>query len=345
MAGLAGWIFLSLLWTESVPRTVLEGERMVVYLGAGTAGVLLLRRSSVAALLVGIWAAITITSGYGLLTRLFPDRLGSFDPVSGLRLSDPVGYWNAFGILAAMGTLLALGLAARSGPVVRCFAAGSTVVLTLTLYFTFSRGGWIALFAGLAAAVAVDRRRLQLVTTALVLAPWSVIAIWTASTSSALTRAGAPLGAAVRDGHGLAAIVIAMVVVAALAALALDWLDTTVSPTHTMQRLYAGTLIFVLVAALIVVFGRYGFPPTLARKAYNAFTAASAPSERSESEQPPVQPLRQRPDRAVPHGMAAGERASGTRRRRGNVRHLLVPAPPGQRDGARRAQPLPGDAV
>src|SRR5262245_23409195 len=190
MAGLAAWIFLSLLWTSSVPRTVLEGERMVVYLGAGTAGVLLLRRRSVAALLVGLWAAITITSGYGLLTRLFPDRLGSYDPVAGLRLSDPVGYWNAFGILAAMGTLLALGLAARSGPVVRCFAAGSTVVLTLTLYFTFSRGGWIALFSGLAAAIMVDRRRLQLITTALVLAPWCAVTIWTASTSQPLTRAG-----------------------------------------------------------------------------------------------------------------------------------------------------------
>jgi hypothetical protein len=276
MAGLAGWIFLSLLWTDSVPKTILEGERMVVYLGAGAAGVLLVRRSSVAALLVGIWAAATVTSGYGLLSRLFPDRLGSHDPVSGLRLSDPVGYWNAFGILAAMGTLLALGLAARSGPVLRCFAAGSTVVLTLTLYFTFSRGGWIALFAGGAAAIAVDRRRLQLITTALALAPWCVITIWTASTSHALTRTGASLDAVVRDGHGLAVIAIAMVVVASLTALVLDWLEATVSPTHTAQRLYAGTLIFVLVASLVVVFGRYGFPPTLARKAYDAFNASPA---------------------------------------------------------------------
>src|SRR2546428_53569 len=80
-------------------------------------------------------------------------------------LSEPVGYWNAFGVLAAMGTLLALGLAARSGPVVRCVAGASTVVLLLTLYFTFSRGGWIAFFLGLAAAIALDRRRLQLITT------------------------------------------------------------------------------------------------------------------------------------------------------------------------------------
>jgi hypothetical protein len=236
-AGFAAWIFLSLLWTSSVPRTVLEGERVVVYVAAATAGVLVLRRGSVQALLTGIWLAITITCGYGVLTRMFPDRLGSFDPIAGIRLSDPVGYWNAFGILAAMGTLLALGLAARGGSVVRCFTGCSTVVLTLAVYLTFSRGAWIALFAGMAAAIVVDRRRLQLITTALVLAPWSVIAIWAASTSSPLTRAGAPLSVAARDGHGLAVIVIGMMAAAAVAILALDWLEATVAPTRAMERL------------------------------------------------------------------------------------------------------------
>ena len=64
------------------------------------AGILLLRRSSVSTLLVGLWAAVTVVSGYALATRLFPERLGVFDAISGYRLSDPVGYWNAFGILA-----------------------------------------------------------------------------------------------------------------------------------------------------------------------------------------------------------------------------------------------------
>jgi hypothetical protein len=271
LAALTVWVSLSLLWTSSVPGTVLEVERMIVYLSAGIAGIVLVRRSSVPALLLGLWAAITVVSAYALATRLFPDRLGVFDPISGYRLSEPVGYWNAFGILAAIGTLLALGLAARSGPVVRCLAGGSVVLLMLTLYFTYSRGGWIAFFFGLAAAVAIDRRRLQLITTALVLAPWPVLAIWVASTSPALTREGSALAAATRDGHGLAVIAIALVVAAALAILVLDWLEATVSIPHMLQRFYAGTLIFVLAASLIVVFGRYGFPPTLARKAYNAF--------------------------------------------------------------------------
>jgi hypothetical protein len=277
LAALTLWVSLSLVWTSSVPETILEGERTLVYLAAGIAAFVLLRRPSVPALLLGTWAAITLVSAYALATRLFPERLGVFDPISRYRLSEPIGYWNAFGILAAIGALLALGLAARSGPVVRCLAAGSTVVLLLTLYFTFSRGGWIAFFVGLAAAIAIERRRLQLITTAIVLAPWPVIAIWAASTSPALTREGATLSAASRDGHGLAVIAIALAFAAGLAILAVDWLETAAPVPHGLQRLYAGVLVFVLVGAMIVVFGRYGFPPTLARKAYNAFSS-SAPA-------------------------------------------------------------------
>jgi len=188
LAGLTIWIALSLIWTSSVPETVLELERILVYVGAAIAGILFLRRSSVPALLLGVWTAITVVSTYALLTRLFPERLGVFDPTAGYRLSYPVGYWNAFGILAAIGTLLALGLAARSGPVVRCFAAGSGVLLLLTLYFTYSRGGWIAFLVGLTAMIAIDRHRLQLITTMLVLAPWPALAVWAASTSPALNR-------------------------------------------------------------------------------------------------------------------------------------------------------------
>jgi hypothetical protein len=270
-AGLAGWIALSLLWTVGVPDTVLEIERVLVYLAAVAAGVLLLRRRSVAAVVIGLWGALAVVGTYALLTRLFPDHFGTFDAISAYRLSDPLGYWNALGILAAMGWLVAFGLAARSGPLVRCLAAGSTVLFALTLYFTYSRASWIAFFAGLAVAVALDRRRLQLITTALVLAPWSITAVAVASTSSALTHQGAALSDASRDGHGLAVIAIGLVVAASLTILLLDWLATFVTVPYGVRRVYAGTLLFLLAAFLIVVFGRYGFPPTLARKAYDSF--------------------------------------------------------------------------
>ncbi len=271
LGGLAGWIALSLLWTQSVPRTVHEVERMVVYVAAGLAGVLLVRRRSVTTLVVGVWLAIAIVSTYGLGSRLFPDRIGTYDPIALYRLTYPVGYWNAFGILAAVGTLIALGLAARSGPVVRCFAAASIPVLMLTLYFTYSRGAWLAFFAGLAVTVVVDRRRLQLVTTALLLTPWPIAAIWTASTSRALTHQGSTLAAAINDGHGLAVIVILLMIAAALTILVFDWLETAVRVPDSLRGVYAGVLLFIVASAVIITFGRYGLPPTLAKKAYHAF--------------------------------------------------------------------------
>ena len=278
-AALTGWIALSLLWTTVVPDTVLEVERVLVYLAAAAAGVLLLRRRSVAAVVLGLWGGLVIITTYALLTRLFPDQFGAFDPFSGYRLSDPLGYWNALGILAAIGWLLALGLAARSGPLVRCLAAGSTVIFALALYFTYSRASWIALAVGLAVAVALDTRRLQLITIALVLAPWSITAVAVASTSPALTHQSAAVSAASRDGHGLAAIAIGLVVAASLTILLVDWLASTLTVSPGLRRIYAGTLLFLLVAFLIVVFGRYGFPPTLARKAYDSFNGTLATTD------------------------------------------------------------------
>jgi tetratricopeptide (TPR) repeat protein len=274
LAALAAWTALSLLWTASFPLTVQECERMIVYLAAGAAGIVLVRRRSVNSLIVGVWLGSAVVVTYALLTRLFPDRLGSFEPISGYRLTSPVGYWNGLGILAAMGGLLAFGLAARSGPLIRCLAGGSTVIFMLVLYFTYSRGSWIAFFFGLTLAVALDPRRLQLVTTMLALAPWSAIAVGVASTSSALTHQTADLAAASVDGHGLAVIAIGLVVAASLTMLAVDWIGSAVSFSYRARRVYAGTLLFVLAAFLIVMFGRYGFPHTLARKGYDAFTAA-----------------------------------------------------------------------
>jgi hypothetical protein len=64
-----------------------------------------------------------------------------------------------------LGSLLALGVVADSRrPALRAAAAAALVVLVPTMYFTFSRGGWIALGLGLTAAAALDgaaRRRVD----------------------------------------------------------------------------------------------------------------------------------------------------------------------------------------
>ena len=177
--------------------------------------------------------------------------------------------------MAAMGTLLALGLAARAGPVLRTAAALSSVVLLLTLYFTFGRGAWIALFFGLAVAFAADRRRLQLSAVALVLGVWPALAILAASRSHALTHADASIDAAAADGHGLAVITLATMVGAALTMLAYDAVEQRVHGVpRRLRQGYAALLVLVVCGTVVAVCARYGAPLTLVRKAYDAFRSA-----------------------------------------------------------------------
>ena len=148
LAAFALWALASSAWgvpTEAVP----EAQRALAYAAGALAFALIVRRERVAGFLVGVWAGICIVCLDALAGRLFPERFGEYDPIGVYRLSEPVGYWNALGVLAALGVLLAVSLVARvDSLLVRLVAAASTVPLALTLYFTFSRGAWLALFAG-----------------------------------------------------------------------------------------------------------------------------------------------------------------------------------------------------
>src|SRR5437588_228254 len=102
--------------TAPAARARWDGGRagLGLAVGLGLAGlVLLVRLATVAWVRAATFAAIFVASGYGLATRLFPERLGVFDPVASYRLEEPLTYWNALGIFAAIGALLALGFAAR----------------------------------------------------------------------------------------------------------------------------------------------------------------------------------------------------------------------------------------
>ncbi len=148
LALLTAWTWLSLLWSDDVDQTVLEGQRTLLYVAVAAALVLVVRRVDVEPLLGGTLVGIFLPAGYGLLTRLFPDRIGVFDPIAGYRLQEPVGYWNGLGLFAAMGAALALGFAARGSLLVRALAGAALPVLLATTYFTFSRGAWLALGVG-----------------------------------------------------------------------------------------------------------------------------------------------------------------------------------------------------
>ena len=275
------WVALSSAWSRDLPQTVLEVERDLVYPLGLLALLLLGRRRAHFGVLGGLAIGITAVCSYSLATRLFPGRIGSFDPtasISGYRLNEPLGYWNALGIFAVMGALLALGLAASSrSTAIRASAAASLVVLLSTVNFTFSRGAWLALAAGLLAAVAFAPRRLRFVTVTLALAPWPGLAVLVGSRLDGLTKPGESLARATHDGHTLALLIVLLAAAAAVTAGAIGPPDRRLRVPRTLRRAWTTLLILAVVAALAGVSARYGSPPTLVRKAYDSFTQPTAP--------------------------------------------------------------------
>jgi O-antigen ligase len=272
LIGLAAWTWLSLAWTDNSVQTTLEGFRMLAYAGVAVALVLVVRRETAPALLRGVLAAIALVSTYGLATRLFPDRLGTYDPISTYRLSEPIGYWNGLGIFVVIGLMLALGAVARErSTALRAAAAAMFVLLVPALYFTFSRGAWLALVVGIVAAVALDPRRLQLVVALLVVGIPGLLAAWIGSGSEALTRQDAPLSAAADQGREVAIFVVILAVVAAAGVVALAAAERRIVPSRAVRLGFAVILAVLVVGAVTAAVVRLGGPVTMVEKAYDAF--------------------------------------------------------------------------
>jgi hypothetical protein len=270
--GLAGWTWLSLLWTDNTVQTVLEGFRLVGYLGAAAALLFVVRRATAPALLRGTLAAVTVVSAYGLATRLFPDRLGTYDPISAYRLSEPLGYWNGLGAFAAIGALLTLGIVARDTSLVaRCLAGAAFPILLSTMLFTFSRGAWAALGIGFVAAFILDPRRLQLAVAATAVGAPAALALAACLSSEALTERDSPLDAATEQGHTIALIVLACSLLAAAAAAALSFAEPRVRPSRSIRLAFAVVLALVALGAFSAVFVEFGGPVSLVEKGYDAF--------------------------------------------------------------------------
>ena len=266
------WGLLSALWSPSATQPLLQSQRVLVYVAGLLAALLLARSRSYRALLAGTWCAIALVCVYSLLTRLVPDRLGYVDALAGYRLEQPLGYWNALGVFAAIGTVLALGLAARSRHAALCaLAAASTVPLVSTLYFTFSRGSWISLGVGLLVMFAFDSRRLQLISVLLVVGPWPALAVWYASGSEPLTRIGTRLAAAAHAGHRFLAVELVLMFAAAAATLVFTALERRVPVPRRLRLAYAALIGLAIAGGLVAGVVRFGSPVTVTRHLYRDF--------------------------------------------------------------------------
>jgi O-antigen ligase len=263
MVAFGVWIALSAAWSISSAASIRELERMLVYVAVALAVTLILRRGDGPAVLAGAALGVTLICGYALATRLLPDRLHSYDdPANSYRLAAPLGYWNSLGLLAAMGMLLALGFAAHARRTSLALASAGTIPMaSTTLYFTFSRGGWVALTLGFLAAVAVDPRRIRLLWTSLVVAAPAAACIAYASTFDALTTEDVPDAAAEWAGHRVAIAlcvgIVASVLGAWVARLTARRIDVSAQGRRRVAVVLASGAAAIVVGALAMAGGPF----------------------------------------------------------------------------------------
>jgi hypothetical protein len=147
LTAFALWIGLSLVWTESVEKTLTDFARALSYV-AVFALVLLSRDGRETQRLIGaVAAAIVAVAVVALLSRLHPDWFPTAQQTGKIlesedRLSFPLNYWNALAALTAIGVPLLLQLASGARWILtRAAAAAALPAMVLVLYLTLSRGG------------------------------------------------------------------------------------------------------------------------------------------------------------------------------------------------------------
>lgn len=156
---LTAWVALSYIWAPLGGRAQDDEQRLLLYLGFMIAGVALLhgpvvRRWLEPVLVLGTFVVIA----YALSERLLPQAIDLATSRTGAgRLEQPLTYWNAEGLLAAMGMVLAVRIAGdpRREGWVRSAAAAAGVLLGLGVFLTYARGALGAVAVGLVVLIAL----------------------------------------------------------------------------------------------------------------------------------------------------------------------------------------------
>ena len=266
-------MFCSAAWAGSAGTAVDQGERSVVYATAVAGALLVLRRRDLERWLSGLVLGAAAVCFYSLATRLDAEHFGAFNADAGYRLFVPIGYWNALGIFAGIAALLAFGIAVAGRiTVLRVLAAVALVAVLPTLYYTYSRGSWGALLAGLVVVLVYSPGRERLFAGLLVLAPLPALAVWLASRPPALTDRAASITAATHAGHRLAVELAVLGLMQGLVAAAYATFSGRVTVPKSVRIALAVAFVIALLAAIAGIVAAYGSPSTIARRTYHSFT-------------------------------------------------------------------------
>jgi len=246
---LLGYTAASIAWAISPEDAWIEANRTLAWFAAFALGVALVRVAPErwSSLLGGFLIAAVIVCGYAVLTKVFPGALNPDELLA--RLREPFGYWNAVGLIAAMGGPACLWLGARrtGHAALNAVAYPAFGLLVVTLLLAYSRGSLLVLAIGCAFWFAVVPLRLRAVA---VVATGGfaglAVALW-AFGQDALSRDGVPIAQRAAAGHDLGILVVAMVLVLLIAGWAVGFSLAERAPSPVVRR-QAGVAVLACLA-------------------------------------------------------------------------------------------------
>ena len=168
LGGLALLSAISSLWSGSIELSVIEADRVLVYLAFLLAAFLIAqtdqRRQRFAE---GIGIALVLVAFLALVSRLLPHVIEvPITTETGPRTRYPLEYWNAVGASCGIAAALLLWGSRRAiSNWLRWAAVASLPAVLLALYFTYSRGGVLGLLIACGCLIALSHDRLWLLAT------------------------------------------------------------------------------------------------------------------------------------------------------------------------------------
>lgn len=183
------WVGASVFWAYAPDLAWIEFNRTGGYFAVLLLGMMVGRHRRPRNLVPYLFLGVTVTgAAYGLGVKLFPDQIINTDALA--RISVPMGYTNAMGLLVSMGVPLALFLAANASArwYFRLPAAAALPLLFITLFFTVSRGAMLALCVGIAVYFVIAPARMRTLGLLLVSLAPAVLVSWWSNNQDALMK-------------------------------------------------------------------------------------------------------------------------------------------------------------
>lgn len=289
LAAFAIWSGITVFWSVAPDQTWIELNRAttdLLVLGLAIAIGSSYARALELIVLGFVLAALAVTV-YALGQKLFPGlhvpgvfNLNQAGPLP--RLQEPLGYWNALALFLAMAVPAALAVAADGARSRRTRLASLCAIelMLVTIVFTYSRGGLLALGVSLVVAISISGERLRssmwLALAVVAGLPATVYGL----ASPQLNTAGVKLGS-----RELAGLILAMLILLSLIGLVIaarKLLDVEprirVAPRRVpgLRRLaLAGAVIALLGVVVALSLSPRGLTGTVSH-AWNTFTATQS---------------------------------------------------------------------